>query len=395
MKKLIKVLFIYILFLPLVAHADTDRLIVSCTPGTVSPGSTTTCSLSVTPAAKIANLAIPFTLSNGVTVTSFTADSKLLLMSVPATENRIDVSVQNPEDEFTAGVTAFIGSLVLSIPENYSGTSATITFNESEIGDGENDRIAPSVTGTITVTQPTTPTVTGIKSLTASTGVLTRPKEDENNYMLDLGSSATNFGLTAVANNSSDAITFTNGDTNQRITNSSNIAYQKPADQQAMRIFIDVGSVRYTVYVYTSASNELQSLTVGNVNVSLTSGVHNYIVTLADVSSYRVTATLKNTDSFIIQSPTLPTTMNGATEFKIKIAPKDSNSGLSGTEYTITVKKSSNGGGSSVTPDSSTPSNTPKTNPKTGSTAIIMAIILIISLVVSVYLYRKNLKKYD
>ena len=390
MKKIkILIFMLFVMLLPIYVKADTASVAISCSPSSVNAGASTECTITGSSDVNISRVAMSVTENSRLSY-DFVIDSGFNGTSTTggynSGEHKIDIS--RNENDFATG-SFNVGKLTVQVSGN-DGGEVQVALSNIVFYDANGNTINATNTG---VTIPVTGV--GLKPLTVTDGVLSPQLTADNyGYSVRLDSeSTTSFGISAVANNSSDTITFVNGDTNETIANPSNIQFVTDEGKNSMSIKINVGSnSQYTLTVTkpvsSSASNELSTLSIGGVAVSLSSGKYDYEVTLINNSSYQVDATLKDSDNFKIANLTLPTTMTGD-EFAIVVSPKDNSSGLSGTTYTVKVKK-----GGSNSSDNGSASNT-SNNPQTGGVAITMAIVLIASFALSIYLYKKNIEGYN
>ena len=390
-----------IMLLPTYVKAASASVSINCAPYEVSRNEYSYCKIKGYSEASISRVVISASYSSGIAFKSFTLVSDFTGSNNQGTgydinTNTIDVfrSILIEDDLITGSFN--IGTIAVQANENHNGGNETVTLNNIKFFDIDGNIInADNISSTIRVS-PTQSTATGLKTLNISGGTLSPALSDNNyGYLINLDSaSRTTFGISAVAYNSSDTITFVNGDTNAVISNPNNITFTTTGGKSEMLIKVNVGSVTYNLTVTkpqpaTVSSNELASLTVGGLNVSLSSGIHDYEVSLINVSSYQVNATLKDSSNYQISNLTLPTTMSGETEFAIVVNPKNNNDGLNSVTYIVKVKKSGN---NSV---SDNINNNNNSNPQTGSVALTMAVVLIISFALSIYLYKKNIEGYN
>ncbi len=390
MKKISLVLFILIIMLPICVKADTS-VSINCSPNEINSGSTTDCLIKGDTDMNISRVTMNVSYGTGLSYKSFVVSNVFTGSGYNASENKIDVSKSNNN---TLMLSFNIGTITIQANENGSVGNQNVTLNNIQFFDADGNSINVNSISTSINVKANENTSTGLKTLNVTGGTLS-PSLTAGNYgysvILD-SASATSFGLTATANNSSDTITFVNSDTNETITNPNNIPFVTDEGKSSMSIKITVGSVAYTINVTkpvsNTASNELSTLYVGGVNIPLRNGQYDYEVSLISNGSYQVNATLKDSTNYKISNLTLPTSMTGD-EFAIVISPKDNSSGLSGVTYTIKVKR----GGSNSTNNVVT--NNTTDNPQTGSVAITMAVVLIISFALSIYLYKKNIEGYN
>ena len=264
--KLLKLIVIFIMFVPFVVLADSGQLTLSCTASEVSPGDEFSCNLGVTYDGTISSMIIGYTLHESLTYVSFVPSNSIQLQNNPAEAGNITF--------ITSGTplsgTASIGTFNLKVDNDFTDDKVTLTVKVNtaygqapELADISSEIGQTSVNipkrGT---TNPEQPTVTkGLKSLTATNGQLSPPFSSSNySYVLTLTNERiTTFGLSATANNSSDTITYTNVDTNTTITDSSSITYATEPNKTSMEIEIRVGTgdtaTNYTVLVVRPTSS--------------------------------------------------------------------------------------------------------------------------------------------
>ena len=346
MKKISLVLFILIIMLPICVKADTS-VSINCSPNEINSGSTTDCLIKGDTDMNISRVTMNVSYGTGLSYKSFVVSNVFTGSGYNASENKIDVSKSNNN---TLMLSFNIGTITIQANENGSVGNQNVTLNNIQFFDADGNSINVNSISTSINVKANENTSTGLKTLNVTGGTLS-PSLTAGNYgysvILD-SASATSFGLTATANNSSDTITFVNSDTNETITNPNNIPFVTDEGKSSMSIKITVGSVAYTINVTkpvsNTASNELSTLYVGGVNIPLRNGQYDYEVSLISNGSYQVNATLKDSTNYKISNLTLPTSMTGD-EFAIVISPKDNSSGLSGVTYTIKVKR----GGSNST----------------------------------------------
>ena len=378
-----------IMFLmPLVVKAETSSVSINCSPSQVSAGATSACLIKGSSDFNVSRVVIDITYDDDLMVSSY---ENATGFTGSLTNNKIDIS-RGTED--LANGNFNIGTLNMLVAASASVSSANITLSNVTFYDADGNDFPASSIGTVITIASGSNTGTGLKTLSVTNGTLSPALTATNyGYLVTLNStSTTSFGISATANNSNDTITFVNGDTNATISNPQNITFVTTGGKSEMLVKINVGDETYTLTVTkptVNSSNELSSLTVGEVNVTLASGKHDYEVGLKNVSSYEVNAVLKDSTKYRISNMTFPTTMNGATEFAIVIEPIDNTSGLSGVTYVIKVKKSASDSSAVATSDNTS------SNPQTGGVAMTMALVLIASFSLSIYLYKKNIESYN
>ena len=386
MRKIKYLLLAIILFIPVSVRAATGSLQITCTPTTVNPGSNISCAIKGTSDENIGSLKMNVELPNSLSLVGFTKNA--------AWEGSISDGRISLYNEVAVTGTFDIGTLNLKANDDASVGQATVTL--STVMFYYNDDIdSIEVSGkdaTITISEAST--ATGLSSLKPSVGEMGQFIPDKKGYTLVIPAENSTFGFTATAANSSDTITFVNADTHETITDPTNITFATSGGSAEMSIKIEVGTgtnqVIYTVLVLKDTGTdekgyELASLKVGDKTIELVSETYNYEVVLADVSSYQVVATIKDSDKFeILTNLSNPKTGEGS--FTIITAPKDSSSGLEGKTYTINVSKG-------TAPASTAPSSssTPINPPTGGALSIFVALVLMASFGASIYFYKRNM----
>ena len=280
----------------------------------------------------------------------------------------------------------------------------TITVSlTGEITNGNDEKIDVDESIEITVTEASPePTSKGLKNLQVTNGTLSPLfSTNESSYTITLSSSDTEtFKITATANDENDTISAKDGHTNESINLNSNITYTTSGGNNNMLIYIYVGDYLYTLIIgkpqsSTIAAPELTTLTIGNQSIPLVSGLHDYTITLDDVSNYQINATINDPINYQFNSfLTIPSELHGENVIPITIEPKNSTSSLSSVTYTVTVKSSIIEPTPSSNPGNNSQNN--NTNPQTSTTtAFVVGLILIISLCVSLHLYKQNINGYN
>ena len=383
---------VMLLFAPINAIAISGNLTVNCTSTEVKPGDTVNCTIKGTTDDSVGSLKMNVDLGSELSIIAFNnasgwqgelIDDKISLYNSNQVQNTFD-----------------IGTLSVKVSDSASSGTTLIQFKNIEFNNDVDNTKATIENKEVEITiSNQTVVAKGLKSLTPTGGNFgVQFSSTQLAYLLTLNSNVTTFSLSAVAENASDTITFTNADTNETL-DPTNITFATSGGNENMVIHIDVGSgdnkVTYSVGVRKditaeNGSFELSSLKVGDQTVTLISGKYEYNVTLNDISSYEVIADLKDRENYEIKNSTNLSPRSGDGDFTIIVSPKDSSSGLKGVTYTISVTKNSNGN-SSPAPSSSVTPSTP-TNPQTGGVvSVIMALILFASFGASIYYYKKNM----
>lgn len=398
MKKKFIVLLLAIIFMPINVYAVSGNLNISCDPIQVKPGESTECLIkgNITDT-DINRLEISLSKSENVIIEGFTPENGWIGSDI--SNGKI---VINREEGVTG--TFNIGKLNVKINSNTTSNKESIYLNNSIFYINETEYEIDNTGVDITISSVETPVVTGLESLKITGGTLGRTFDSTikgYNIILD-SASTTTFGIEATARNSEDDIKYYAVTESGRttISNPKNITFTTDEGKQEMEIDIIVGSGdKAETYILTiikptvtSSTGELSKLTVGGVNVKLSSGVYTYNVYLNDTSSFQVIADLTNSDDYKIENFTSPTTMY-STEFTINVVPKVANSGLTSYTYIIKVNKLSNDNGESNNNINNNISNNPTTGISTPS--IVVSIVLVLSFGLTLYLYRKNVAEYN
>lgn len=401
MKKINKILmFMLLVIVPIKVNAFTGSISVNCTPSKVAVDEVVSCKITGSADEKISSIEMKFSQGDNVTVQSFTPASGWSGDDV--NNNLIEIYGNEVSDTFDIGTLKFKVNSGAKSGENTISFSNVVFYG---VDDNENGYTVNDASAKFTITDSSEEVVKGLKSLDVINGVL-GPVFNKNETSYTITLSEKTFGINAVAANSGDKLLYTTEKNGQTVTlNPTNISYSDTNDQGMMSIKLLVGSgdnaVQYKFIVVPPASTQtgsatLSTLTVGGKNVSLSSEKFEYTVTLDDVSSYQVKATLSDSKNFEFDSFLVPpVTMSGENEFIIKVNPKDSSLGVSSKTYTITVKKKSSAG-SGTTGGNTSGGNNVTNNPQTSEApAFVMAFVLIISLFASISLYKKNLNGYN
>lgn len=396
MKKINKFLiFMLLVLIPIRANAFTGSISVSCTPNSVKIGDTISCEIKGNADSKVSAIEIGFSKIDNVEVVSFTPANGWEGDDV--NNNLIEIYGNEVTNTFD------IGTLKMKIGTTATSGEKTINFSKIvfyDTNDKENKLSTTSAKFTV-LKESSNETAKGLKSLSVKNGVLGPAfNKEHTKYTIHLNEKT--FSINAVAANSNDELVYTMDNSSDSI-DPSNIVFSATNDQGIMNMILTVGtgdnSVKYTFLVFPPEEKKvggatLSSLTIGSKKVTLSSNKLEYTITLDDVSSYKVDATLSDSDNFEFDSFFVPpVTMSGEQEFTIKVNPKDSSSGISSKTYIITVNKKTSSGGAGTGSDNK---NDVTSNPQTSDVpAFIMALILVMSLFVSISLYKKNLSGYN
>jgi hypothetical protein len=384
------------LFFPITVNALSGTLSMSCSPSEAKAGDIITCSLSGTTDTDIYGVTGTFDLPDGIEINSQNitfADDNWEGKTING--NKIAPYMGNP-----ANGSFQIGSIKFKLSDSISEGSKTIKLTDVKFYDLDDNYSVSDATVSVTVGSGSEPVETekGLKNLSITNGTLGRPfssLDNDTGYAVLLDSeTTTTFGISATSKNANDTIVIKNGHTDATL-NASSIEFNPPSGQTNMQVKIYVGEgdnqVIYTLNVARPVpqeveGGELATLTVGGKNVTLSSSKYEYEVTLDDVSSYTVDATLKDSENYEFSSFFVPPkVLSGEGQVLITINHKENL--VEQVSYTITIKKAGS---------SATPSQKPPVNPSTGGTsAFIMAIVLIASLGVAMYYYKKNMQSFE
>jgi len=387
MKKIKYLILATILLIPINVKAATGSLQVNCTPTTVNPGGTVACTVKGTSEEDVGSLKMMVQLGDGLSIVNFTKnadwegglnDSRISLYNENQVKNTFDIGILN-----------------LKVNDSAAVGQVSIGFNDILFSNDEDPDVNIEVANKEVNITISTASAVGLKTLKPSVGTL-QPQfvpadTTKTGYALTIPADAATFGFTATAENSNDTITFKNGDDETQTLDPSSITFSPSGGNSSMSIKIYVGEFVYTIIVSKDVQvddkgYELTSLKVGSETINLTSGKYDYEVTLKDVSSYMVVATLNDPEKYEILT-NLENAKTGAGSFTIITAARDSSSGLEGQTYTITVKEGSAPSSSYVPPSSSTPVNPPTG----GALSIVVALILMASFGASIYFYKRNM----
>ena len=378
---------------PREVKAFTGGITISCTPKTLSGAGTVTCTLKGNADANITTVKGTVVLPTGATITNFSLASGW-------TQNDYADNKINPyrDEEVTGNFD--IGTLTISFSSSATEGNNSISIKDISFQNDTDINTAPdSNSETIEIVNGI-----GLSNLEVTGGQLS-PQFNTNKkaYILTLGVNATSFGLNATPYKSGEAIVVTNNDTNNTISNLSSIAFSPQSGKESMSISIKVGSgSRETVYNILVQKElpadvgtpTLASLTVGGSDILISS--EDITVSINNINSYQLRAALSDKDNFHFVTSNLPSgcsasngvltcNLKGANSMPIIIEANTGGAGGSKT-YIVTIKSSSQGGGTTSTSG----------NPQTGNTAgAVMAIILVISFGASLYLYKRNIQNFN
>ena len=405
MKKsiLLKIIILLIVLIPCNIKAATGNISISCSPPQAHKGESSTCTITGNIDAPISSIEANLNLSDGLTITSFN-------LSNGWTGNSYSNNKIAPQASSEVNGAFTLGTIVVKLPDNATANSVSIALNEVYYQSSTNTSDKYSISSAnakIDIVEDTPVVKSTLSSLTATGGILTPTLTSDNyRYMIHLNTRETNtFSISATASKEGDSIKATNADTGEEI-NLNNIAFKTADGKTSMQIIITVGTgetkTEYSIDVVKPLPDNdegpvLESLTVGDKTVTIESDKYEYVVKLADVNSYIIKPTLKDSENYKFADDTLakihPNEQTGEGSYPINIVPKDASAGLTSMVYYITIEKEE----VKLPPSSSSkPSSKPSKNPQTGGNiALIMGIVLITSLAVSIFLYQKNLNQYN
>lgn len=390
MKKNLKILLITLIgIIPIKAYAFTGSISMTCTPNSTPSGTAVRCSIKGNADEVVTAINATISPSDNIELVSFEPAGK---WNGPDISNgKIDVyTSEDISGEFD------IGSLNIKIKDNAPNGVETLTLDSIKYYKSKEQYDVTGVSSEITVN---TIIPKGLKNLTITGGSIYQETFSNTNYDYIVMITGNTFGISAIPTNEGEAITVTEFETGEVLA-MDNITFKPQTGKESMMIVVKVGSgdtlTEYQLSVQKEKTstddldNSLSSLTVGGKRVNLIANQDNYTITLDDVTTYRVSASLTDSTNFKFDSVQNGNgTYSGETTFTIQILPKDSSSGIKVRTYTITVKKTSASGDNNK-------DNNNISNPQTGNISIfVISLILIVSLTVSIGLFKKNLDGYN
>ena len=272
--KYLYVLVVMMMVMPLVANAATVSVSINCTPNEINGGEGTACLIKGSSDFDVSRITIDIAYGYQLSVESYLSAAGF---NGGITKNKIDTS--RAENELVSG--GFnIGTLnIIALNEILSGVVSefeptdvilqNVIFYDAE----GNEFSASPISTSINVTYESD-TPGGLSTLNIVNGTITSVLE-ENGYVYDVtldSYDTTTFGIDAVAGNSSDTITFVNGDSNQAITNPANIAFVPAGNNGKMTIKMNVGSATYTFIVTRPEPSSVEPATPSSGNTPSPSG---------------------------------------------------------------------------------------------------------------------------
>lgn len=387
------------LIFPLNVYALTGGLTLSCPADNFKPGDTVSCTVSAHADEAIGGFETRVSFSNkNITINSFKAQNDSLWYRFGVKND--NVTIHGIVEGFIDDRSFTVGTLTFKLPNDITDGTVEVKIDNVSFSDSNYNDITSGLTGdtaNVNVKNVAPVTEKGLKILLCSAGGILSPQLSDSNkgYSIILnGPSTKTFAISASAKNDDDDIKFVNADTGESL-DSGNIVF-KPNAEGVMGIKISVGSgdslVEYIITVTKPVSERgtLSSLIVGGKKVNLQNNKYDYQITLDNVSSYEIQATVNNSDKFKIESAYLSRKLSGEGTYEITVKPIDETAGYGAGIYIVSVGKT---GSSPTKPPAS---KTPTQNPQTGEKGLVlMALTLIVSLMASIYLYKKNIDGYN
>lgn len=385
MKRINKLLVLAVLMvLPIKVFALTGEIKLTCDKTDVNTGDTIVCKVSGTVSSTddfVTSISAVLNVSTGYEITSFK----------PAEQWEGDVISDGKIDVYTTSNsmtgTFDIGTLNIKVNGTSSGT-----LNLTSVKFGDKNSLSNNIADSNTINFSV---VSTLSNLTVTGGKLQEQGVNKFVYEVVLDANTTNFGLVATPTNASDTVTYT--DLAGNLLDNNNIKFEL-GENDNMLVNIKVGNTTYNVAVKKDVilDNTLATLTVGGKNITLSSGVDEYTVTLdSNIKEYEVKATLTDPEHFKISDEDggVGKYQISTTSFIITVEPKDASSGGSKRVYRINVKQS----GSGTVTEPQTPSGEEVTsNPTTSDISIfVITIILLLSFAASIYFYKRNMENYN
>ena len=406
MKKYKIIILLTILALPINVRALTGNIYMECNNSKVVPGSELKCKIMGKTDEKVTSLSANTVLSKGVTIKSFTAAEGNFQGEI-SKNGTFELYNGNKKDTFE------IGTLVLNIDANIKSKKvelglADVTFNDSKFKPNKIESYSINL-DVVEKEQENT----GLKSLVIAGIPIDLSTFGDSNITIDkdylkiVGETYNNEGITIFRDTGEKHI-FHSNDQIDFIGNNSG--------EMLLQIFlgnaIEGKKPLYNIIVVRDKKddetieydNSLKSLYVGGKKVNLGSNKNDeYTVSLDSIKEgYTVKAEVSDPERFKIDE------LNGgegtytASNFILKVIPKETSKGYKSRTYKITIKlpeekeddnktdipNSNPGGNSNGEPTGG--------NPPTGNISIFIITILIVSsLVASLLVYKKNLEYYN
>lgn len=387
------ILITLIIIIPCKVMALEGTFEVECTPAQVMPGEEVSCSIKGTSTDTVGSIKAGLSVTDGLEIVDFTASSGWGGGEVSASNDKISVFGNGTSGNFN------IGTLKLKVSDTASDGTLNLNFVSIQYYDTLEDPVSIG-NKQVPITVKNEVLEKGLKSLSVE-GYNLGPSFSPEGYDYNLTINSKTFKINAVPANVNDTVTIYNVEDKDKSTplDPNNITFVANGGSGMMAIVIVVGSGgtgnEYRIIIVKETEeydNTLASLTVGGKTVSCDADDMCY-VSLDDVSSYSVDATLSDPDNFEIDGSNggLGDYYKNEANIIIIVKPKDSSSGYEGRTYTVVVKQNSSGGNPGGGSSGDIPSN-----PQTGNISIfIITLILIASLIVSLNLYKKNMNYYS
>lgn len=389
MKRKIFVLGIMLLILsPLKIYA-AEQVSMVCDKTTAKPGDQISCDIKFNTTFEVTSVSGNVITSDNLEFVKISASSDFISFGGTSDETENKVSLVQKDGNTVKGEFV-VAKVTLKVKSDAKSGDATVELTDAYALNDNKDKA--NVTSNKATIKIEVPIVKGLKSLDISKGYIKDSSFGSSREGYTVIIEGNTFGLSMIANNSSDNIVVTDGKGNT-INDVSNIKFD-PNDSGLMLLYISVGSgdtaFKYTLSVSKDVDDDyrgyLSKLVIGGVNVELTRGKTEYTVYLDNINSYRVSAIVADPDNFKIEDDGI--SEGNGSWVNIKIVPRDSSSGAKSITYTIHVLKK----GSSSENTTNNGNNNASKSPQTGDISMFfMALILISSLVGSLYLYKKNL----
>lgn len=390
------ILITLIIIIPCKVMALEGTFEVECTPAQVMPGEEVSCSIKGTSTDVVNNIKAKFSVSDGLEVIEFSPATRWAGDDLSTSNDQIAI-YNNSSGDISGNFD--IGTLKLKVSDTASDGTLNLNFVSIQYYDTLEDPVSIG-NKQVPITVKNEVLEKGLKSLSVE-GYNLGPSFSPEGYDYNLTINSKTFKINAVPANVNDTVTIYNVEDKDKSTplDPNNITFVANGGSGMMAIVIVVGSGgtgnEYRIIIVKETEeydNTLASLTVGGKTVSCDADDMCY-VSLDDVSSYSVDATLSDPDNFEIDGSNggLGDYYKNEANIIIIVKPKDSSSGYEGRTYTVVVKQNSSGGNPGGGSSGDIPSN-----PQTGNISIfIITLILIASLIVSLNLYKKNMNYYS
>lgn len=395
MKKNISKIFLTMIFLlPIKIYALSGNVNINCTPTTTQSPSEISCNISGTSDEAVTSIEASIDVSDQIEIVSFSA----AIIKEDTPWQGEDISNKKIEVYTNLDVSGSfsIGTLKLKVKEGTPSGEQLIKLTNIKFGNKDYNNVSINDASTTITIKNIIPK--GLKSLTITGGTIYQETFSNTNYDYIVMITGSTFGLTAVPTNEGETVSVYDYETGNALA-MDNITFKPQTGKDSMMIVVKVGSgdtlTEYQLNIQkekttqSNTDNSLSSLTVGGQKVNLSPNQDNYTVTLNDLNSYQVRATLTDSINFKFDDINNGSgTYSGENIIAIQVLPKDSSSGIKMRTYTITVKKAS-----AVNKPNNSSGNI--VNPQTSSISVfIVSVILIVSLTISLSLFKKNIAYY-